>query len=55
MKNKEQDKHNKIVNINEKRKSNFTIFQNLAEEEKWIERVKKECLHECMEKEKNNG
>lgn len=42
---------NKVIDIDKKRKSQFSIFDSIAEEKKWIERVKGECLKICIEKE----
>lgn len=41
----------KVINIKIKRKSNFMIFDSLAEEEAWMKRVEEECIVECIKKE----
>lgn len=46
------DNH-KVIDINQKRKSDFMIFDSLVEEEKWMKRVKEECLRECMKEGKS--
>ncbi len=42
-------KDNKVIDIDEKRKSNFMIFDSMAEEKQWMKRVEEECLRKCME------
>lgn len=46
------EENKKIIDIDEKRESRFMIFDNLKEEKNWFDRVEKECLKECLEKEK---
>lgn len=46
--NEKETNNENVIDINIKRKSNFSMFDNLAEEKQWIDRVSNHCLRECM-------
>lgn len=43
----------KVIDIDEKRKSDFSIFDSIAEEKRWMQRVEEECLIECIKEVEN--